>query len=164
VRYAKGTLLTPQIPMPPSANPLCVQCAKLSRDEAIALHGPEGTEVQCWKVKTCDNRRHYHRNASMFNQVRKQRRQQKGQAPAVSSLGASSTLQLQGDFHPGEAVIAAPRRSRSKRTETVTVPPLTLRLLMLTSTGTVVRKMRLSMRSRLNCGLVITVVPAPVST
>ena len=109
--------------MPPSANPLCVQCAKLSRDEAIALHGSEGTGVQCWKVKTCDNRRHYHRNAPMFNQVRKQRRrQQKGTMPAVSSLGASSTLQLQGDFHPGEAVVAAPRRSRSERTETVTVP------------------------------------------
>lgn len=111
--------------MPPSANPLCVQCAKLSRDEAIVLHGPEGTGVQCWKVKTCDNRRSYHRNAPMVNQVRKQRRRQQKEQPstvAVPSLEASSTLQLQGDFHPDGTGAAAPRRSRSKRAETVTVP------------------------------------------
>jgi|GEM_PF-2008806 len=109
--------------MPQSANPLCVQCAKLSRDDAIALHGPEGTGVLCWKTKTCDNRRYYHRQAPIVNQVRKQRRQQqKGLSTAVVQSLEASTSQLQGDVQAPAKSQTPPQRSRSKRTQTVTVP------------------------------------------
>lgn len=109
--------------MPPSANPLCVHCAKLSRDDAIALHGADGTGVKCWQPKRCDNRREYHCHAPMRNQVRKQRRQQqKGLSTPVGQSLEASTRQLQGDWQTDTQAPATPQRSRSKRTETVTVP------------------------------------------
>ena len=109
--------------MPRPPNPRCVHCAKLARDEAQRLHGVDGDGSNCWDDKRCDDRRYSYRVAPMRNQVRQQRRQQqKGMSSAVVQPLDSTTRQLQGDFQTGAKSHTAPKRSRSKRTETVTVP------------------------------------------
>ncbi len=110
-------------------NPLCVQCAKLSREAAIALHGPEGTGERCWvsEHNRCDKRRHYYAAAPVYNEIRKQRRRQQGLAPLglTSPLGQTTGDQTAIPPAVGESQPSpAPAPSRSHRAQAVAVPLL----------------------------------------
>lgn len=96
-------------------NPLCVACAKLSRDAAIALHGPEGTGEPCWvsKHNRCDKRRQYYASAPVYNQIRKQRRRQQG---LTATTGSSASIPSVSESKSA--------RTRSQRAQVVTVPQL----------------------------------------
>lgn len=91
--------------MPRPPNPKCVQCAKLTRDEAMQLHGSEGDG--CWNAKRCDDRRYSYRTAPIRNEVRKQRRR------------------LTGTVADTEATTPTPTpRPRSQRAVTLDLPAL----------------------------------------
>ncbi|NJR57215.1 MAG: hypothetical protein HC768_23455 [Acaryochloris sp. CRU_2_0] len=47
-------------------NQLCLACAKLSQQSAIARHGPH-TETACWDPQTCPRRRSHYRNRRANN-------------------------------------------------------------------------------------------------
>ncbi|XHX78523.1 MAG: hypothetical protein RBJ76_00865 [Stenomitos frigidus ULC029] len=55
--------------MPKGIIPKCRACAKLSANEAIALHGTEGTG--CWVSAVCPKRRYYYRNRELLNKKRR---------------------------------------------------------------------------------------------
>lgn len=42
-------------------NAKCLDCSRLTQQEAIALHGP-GTQAGCWNDKTCPRRRSHYRH------------------------------------------------------------------------------------------------------
>ena len=68
--------------MPKSSSEKCRLCAKLSTEDAIALHGPSGTN--CWDGDKCHKRRTYYRNRDRYNSdKRRAYRQSTGQEPAV---------------------------------------------------------------------------------
>jgi hypothetical protein len=56
--------------MPKGMVQKCRSCAKLSANEAIALHGAEGTG--CWVQSICPKRRYYYRNRDLLNKKRRQ--------------------------------------------------------------------------------------------
>jgi hypothetical protein len=51
--------------MPKTASEKCRLCAKLSHENAITLHGPDGTN--CWVGEPCHKRRSYYRNRDRYN-------------------------------------------------------------------------------------------------
>jgi hypothetical protein len=51
--------------MPKTASEKCRLCAKLSAEEAIARHGPTGTN--CWDGEKCHKRRTYYRKRDQYN-------------------------------------------------------------------------------------------------
>ncbi len=55
--------------MPKSSSEKCRLCAKLSAEEAITRHGPEGTN--CWEGEPCHGRRTYYRNRTRYNGQRR---------------------------------------------------------------------------------------------
>lgn len=55
--------------MPKGMVQKCRSCAKLSANEAIALHGAEGTG--CWVQSICPKRRYYYRNRDLLNKKRR---------------------------------------------------------------------------------------------
>ena len=55
--------------MPKSASEKCRLCAKLSAEEAIARHGPTGTN--CWEGDKCHKRRNYYLNRQLYNKQRR---------------------------------------------------------------------------------------------
>jgi hypothetical protein len=55
--------------MPKGMVQKCRACAKLSANEAIALHGAEGTG--CWVQAICSKRRYYYRNRDLLNKKRR---------------------------------------------------------------------------------------------
>ena len=57
--------------VPKTGSERCRRCAKLSLEQAIALHGPDGTG--CWEGSPCHKRRSYYKNRDRYN---KQRRKQ----------------------------------------------------------------------------------------
>jgi hypothetical protein len=56
--------------MPKRATEKCRLCAKLSVKDAIALHGPSGTN--CWVGEPCHKRRTYYRNRDRYNANKRQ--------------------------------------------------------------------------------------------
>ncbi|MCG9889936.1 MAG: hypothetical protein MH252_02530, partial [Thermosynechococcaceae cyanobacterium MS004] len=56
--------------MPKSQSEKCRLCAKLSAEDAIALHGPAGTG--CWVGEPCHKRRSYYRNRDRYNASKRQ--------------------------------------------------------------------------------------------
>lgn len=62
--------------MPKTASEKCQLCAKLAVEDAIARHGPDGTN--CWVGDPCRKRRTYYRNRDRYNGNR--RRQYRGVA------------------------------------------------------------------------------------
>ena len=68
--------------MPKTASEKCRLCAKLSTEDAIALHGPSGTN--CWVGEPCHKRRSYYRNRDRYNSdKRRAYRQSTGQEPTI---------------------------------------------------------------------------------
>lgn len=55
--------------MPKGMVQKCRSCAKLSAEDAIALHGAEGTG--CWVQSICPKRRYYYRNRDLLNKKRR---------------------------------------------------------------------------------------------
>lgn len=55
--------------MPKGMVQKCRSCAKLSANEAIALHGAAGTG--CWVSAVCPKRRYYYRNRDLLNKKRR---------------------------------------------------------------------------------------------
>jgi hypothetical protein len=51
--------------MPKTVSEKCRLCAKLTATEAIAKHGPSGTD--CWEGDKCHKRRTYYRNRARYN-------------------------------------------------------------------------------------------------
>ena len=83
--------------MPKTASERCRRCSKLSFEQAIAFHGPDGTG--CWEGAPCHKRRSYYKNRDRYNkQRRKQYRVNQGAVPAdaevMSSAGESVTTQV----------------------------------------------------------------------
>jgi hypothetical protein len=71
--------------MPKTASEKCRLCAKLPVEEAIARHGPDGTN--CWVGEPCHKRRTYYRNRDRYNRSkRRQYRAATGQEPAVFAI------------------------------------------------------------------------------
>ena len=71
--------------MPKSSSEKCRLCAKLSTEDAIALHGPSGTN--CWVGEPCHKRRTYYRNRDRYNSdKRRAYRQSTGQEPTVLTI------------------------------------------------------------------------------
>jgi hypothetical protein len=56
--------------MPKSQSERCRLCAKLSVEEAIARHGPSGSN--CWVGEPCHKRRSYYRNRDRINASKRQ--------------------------------------------------------------------------------------------
>ena len=83
--------------MPKTATEKCRRCAKLSFEQAIALHGPEGSG--CWEGPPCHKRRNYYKNRDRYNkQRRRQYRVNQGTAPVeaevMSAAGEATTTQV----------------------------------------------------------------------
>ena len=83
--------------MPKSQSEKCRLCAKLSAEDAIALHGPAGTG--CWVGEPCHKRRSYYRNRDRLNsRKRQQYRVKAGHEPVVLAIAppavASAELHL----------------------------------------------------------------------
>ncbi len=83
--------------MPKASSEKCRRCAKLSFEQAIALHGPEGSG--CWEGAPCHKRRSYYKNRDRYNKQRKQQyRINQGTSPAeaevLSSSGEKTTTQV----------------------------------------------------------------------
>lgn len=83
--------------MPKSQSEKCRLCAKLSAEDAIALHGPTGTG--CWVGEPCHKRRSYYRNRDRLNsRKRQQYRVKAGHEPVVLAIAppavASAELHL----------------------------------------------------------------------
>lgn len=55
--------------MPKRVDPKCRSCAKLSAEDAIALHGAEGDG--CWDSRICPKRRYHYRNRDSLNKRRR---------------------------------------------------------------------------------------------
>ncbi len=105
--------------MPRPPNPKCLQCAKLARDDAMRLHGPDGDG--CWNRKRCDDRRYSYRVAPIRNEVRKQRRRQGlTQSVAQTTEDQTAITPTVGESQPTPS--AAP--ARAQRAQVVTVPQL----------------------------------------
>ena len=67
----------------------CRRCAKLNAEQAIALHGPDGTG--CWEGPPCHKRRNYYKNRDRYNkQRRRQYRVNQGVAPVDAEVLSSS--------------------------------------------------------------------------
>jgi hypothetical protein len=56
--------------MPKTTSEKCRLCARLSAEEAIARHGPDGTN--CWVGEPCYKRRTYYRNRDRYNRNKRQ--------------------------------------------------------------------------------------------
>ncbi|NJM74763.1 MAG: hypothetical protein HC852_02070 [Acaryochloridaceae cyanobacterium RU_4_10] len=61
--------------MPKKQSEKCRLCSKLSADEAIARHGPAGTN--CWVGEPCHKRRSYYRNRALYNGDKREKYAQK---------------------------------------------------------------------------------------
>ncbi len=76
--------------MPKTANEKCRLCAKLSAEEAIARHGPDGTN--CWVGGPCHKRRTYYPTAiaiaTAANRSPAQRRSQNNRQNPLGIQGA----------------------------------------------------------------------------
>lgn len=70
--------------MPTRSSERCRQCSKLSLEQALLQHGPEG--MGCWEGEPCHKRRTYYRNRDRYNRDRRLKYQQEKQ----------STSQLEG--------------------------------------------------------------------
>lgn len=53
--------------MPKTAPQKCINCAKLSAEQAKRLHGPAGSSEHCWDSKLCPNRRSHLRHRDRRN-------------------------------------------------------------------------------------------------
>ena len=77
--------------MPKSSSEKCRLCAKLSTEDAIALHGPSGTN--CWVGEPCHKRRTYYRNRDRYNSdKRRAYRQSTGQEPTVLTIAPPTVV------------------------------------------------------------------------
>jgi hypothetical protein len=91
--------------MPKTASEKCRLCAKLSAEEAIARHGPSGTN--CWEGSPCHKRRTYYRNRDRYNQGKRQQyRQSMGQEPVVLAIAAPAVASA--ELHLYRARVDAP--------------------------------------------------------
>jgi hypothetical protein len=91
--------------MPKTASEKCRLCAKLSAEEAIALHGPDGTN--CWVGEPCHKRRSYYRNRDRYNGNRRQQyRLSTGQEPVVLAIAPPSVAAA--ELHLYRARVDAP--------------------------------------------------------
>lgn len=64
--------------MPTAISDRCRQCSKLSLEQALLRHGPEGTG--CWEGEPCHKRRTYYRNRDRYNRDRRLKYQQSKQS------------------------------------------------------------------------------------
>jgi len=64
--------------MPARSSESCRQCSKLSLEQALLRHGPEGTG--CWEGEPCHKRRTYYRNRDRYNRNRRLKYQQSKQS------------------------------------------------------------------------------------
>ena len=55
--------------MPSRSRERCRQCSKLSLEQALQKHGPEGTG--CWEGEPCHKRRTYYKNRERYNRSRR---------------------------------------------------------------------------------------------
>ena len=55
--------------MPSQARERCRLCSKLSLEQALQKHGPEGTG--CWEGEPCHKRRTYYKNRERYNRSRR---------------------------------------------------------------------------------------------
>lgn len=55
--------------MPAYGRIACRQCSKLSLEQALQLHGPQGDD--CWGGEPCHKRRTYYRNRDRYNRDRR---------------------------------------------------------------------------------------------
>ena len=77
--------------MPKSSSEKCRLCAKLSTEDAIALHGPSGTN--CWVGEPCHKRRSYYRNRDRYNASKRQvYRQNTGQEPTILTIALPAVV------------------------------------------------------------------------
>jgi hypothetical protein len=75
--------------MPKPLSEKCRLCAKLTAAEAIAKHGPTGTN--CWDGDKCHKRRTYYRNRDRYNTTK--RTQYRGiEAAGVDNTGQTAVL------------------------------------------------------------------------
>jgi hypothetical protein len=74
--------------MPKAISEKCRRCAKLSTEDAIALHGPGGTN--CWAGEPCHKRRTYYRNRDRYN--RQKRQQYRGVAVSAKVDDGKGTV------------------------------------------------------------------------
>ena len=74
--------------MPKSTSEKCRLCSKLSAAEAIARHGPSGTN--CWVGEPCHKRRSYYRNRDRYNASKRQ--QYRGGAVAAEVDDGKGTV------------------------------------------------------------------------
>lgn len=58
--------------MPRRINPVCLACAQLDAEAAIALHGPKGDD--CWDSKRCPRKRSHYRHRRENNAKRRAER------------------------------------------------------------------------------------------
>jgi hypothetical protein len=91
--------------MPKTASEKCRLCAKLSAEEAIARHGPDGTN--CWAGEPCHKRRTYYRNRDRYNGNRRTvYDQQTGKKPVVLAIAPPSVASA--ELHLYRARVDAP--------------------------------------------------------
>jgi hypothetical protein len=91
--------------MPKSSSEKCRLCAKLSAEEAIARHGPEGTN--CWEGEPCHGRRTYYRNRYRYNGQRRNAYDLKtGKKPTV--LAITPPTVASAELHLYRARVDAP--------------------------------------------------------
>jgi hypothetical protein len=91
--------------VPKTASEKCRLCAKLSAEEAIARHGPEGTN--CWMGEPCHKRRTYYRSRDRYNGHRRQQyRVATGQEPVV--LAITPPTVASAELHLYRARVDAP--------------------------------------------------------
>ena len=91
--------------MPKSSSEKCRLCAKLSTEDAIALHGADGTN--CWVGETCYKRRSYYRNRDRYNASKRQvYRQNTGQEPPILTIALPAVFSA--ELHLYRARMDAP--------------------------------------------------------
>ena len=91
--------------MPKSSSEKCRLCAKLSTEDAIALHGPSGTN--CWVGEPCHKRRTYYRNRDRYNSdKRRAYRQSTGQELTVLTIAPPAVFSA--ELHLYRARMDAP--------------------------------------------------------
>ncbi len=76
-------------------NRKCLECATLSVEDAIHLHGEQGD--RCWEPKICHRRRSHYRKRDDINRSRRRTRrtEQVGVASALAPLPPTDVLEIQ---------------------------------------------------------------------